>query len=47
MAHFVVDDGLWRPRDAFPRAFLADRLPYLLPRQRPAGEGAEEAVAAD
>jgi hypothetical protein len=30
MAHFVVDAGLWRLRDAFPRAFLRERLPYLL-----------------
>ncbi|WP_344446955.1 hypothetical protein [Kitasatospora nipponensis] len=34
-AHFVVDAGLWRLRDAFPRAFLADRLPYLVPHPRP------------
>jgi hypothetical protein len=31
MAHFVVDAGLWRMRDEFPRAFLRSRLPYLLP----------------
>lgn len=31
MAHFVVDAGLWRLRDRFPRAFLADRVPYLVP----------------
>jgi hypothetical protein len=30
MAHFVMDAGLWRLRDAFPRAFLRARLPYLL-----------------
>lgn len=30
MAHFVVDAGLWRLRDEFPRAFLGRRLPYLL-----------------
>jgi hypothetical protein len=29
MAHFVVDAGLWRLRDAFPRRFLAGRVPYL------------------
>jgi hypothetical protein len=29
MAHFVVDAGLWRLRDPFPRAFLARRVPYL------------------
>ena len=31
MAHFVVDAGLWRLRDDFPRSFLTRRLPYLLP----------------
>lgn len=31
MAHFVVDAGLWRLRDRFPRAFLAGRIPYLVP----------------
>jgi hypothetical protein len=30
MAHFVVDAGLWRLRDPFPRDFLASRAPYLL-----------------
>ncbi|HEY2296098.1 MAG TPA: hypothetical protein VGH43_00100 [Jatrophihabitans sp.] len=30
MSHFVVDAGLWRLRDEFPRTFLRDRLPYLL-----------------
>jgi hypothetical protein len=32
MAHFVIDAGLWRLRDEFPRAFLTQRLPYLLAR---------------
>jgi hypothetical protein len=31
MAHFVIDAGVWRMRDAFPRAFLAARVPYLVP----------------
>ena len=31
MAHFVIDAGLWRLRDPFPRAFLAARVPGLLP----------------
>ena len=31
MAHFVIDAGLWRLRDEFPRQFLRSRLPYLLP----------------
>ena len=35
MAHFVVDAGLWRLRDAFPREFLSARLPYLLPQPNP------------
>ena len=30
MAHFVIDAGLWRLRDEFPRTFLTQRLPYLL-----------------
>ena len=30
MAHFVIDAGLWRLRDPFPREFLARRAPYLL-----------------
>jgi hypothetical protein len=30
MAHFVVDAGLWRLRDPFPRAFLSSHLPYLV-----------------
>jgi hypothetical protein len=33
MAHFVIDAGLWRLRDTFPRAFLARRVPYLVPDQ--------------
>ncbi len=31
MAHFVVDAGLWRMREQFPRAFLSARLPFLIP----------------
>jgi hypothetical protein len=30
-AHFVVDAGLWRLRDPFPRSFLSRHAPYLLP----------------
>lgn len=41
MAHFVIDAGLWRLRDPFPRRFLASRTPYLL---RPA---TDRPVAAD
>ncbi|MFL6109435.1 MAG: hypothetical protein ACJ72L_20925, partial [Marmoricola sp.] len=32
MAHFVIDAGLWRLRDEFPRTFLSERLPYLMGR---------------
>jgi hypothetical protein len=34
MAHFVIDAGIWRLRDEFPRQFLSERLPYLLARPR-------------
>jgi hypothetical protein len=30
MTHFVVDAGIWRLRDPFPREFLASRAPGLL-----------------
>jgi hypothetical protein len=30
MAHIVVDGGLWRLREPFPRAFLSARLPFLV-----------------
>jgi len=30
MAHFVIDAGIWRMRDRFPRVFLAARVPYLV-----------------
>jgi hypothetical protein len=30
MAHFVIDAGLWRLRDPFPRQFLSSRVPYLV-----------------
>jgi hypothetical protein len=33
-AHFVVDAGLWRLRDPFPRAFLSARVPFLFPGAR-------------
>ena len=35
VAHFVIDAGLWRLRDEFPRAFLTRRLPYLLANSGP------------
>ena len=31
MAHFVIDAGIWRLRDAFPRGFISSRLPFLVP----------------
>jgi len=31
MSHFVIDAGLWRLRDDFPRRFVSSRLPYLVP----------------
>jgi hypothetical protein len=30
MAHFVIDAGMWRLRDPFPRALLIRRIPYLV-----------------
>jgi hypothetical protein len=30
MTHFVLDAGLWRLRQPFPRALVASRLPYLV-----------------
>ena len=39
MAHFVIDAGLWRLRDPFPRAFLAARAPGLLPPRRISDDG--------
>jgi len=30
MTHFLVDAGLWRLRDPFPRSFLSSRIPYLV-----------------
>lgn len=37
-SHFVVDAGLWRLRDAFPRQFLAARVPYLVATSRSAAD---------
>jgi hypothetical protein len=31
MAHFVIDAGIWRLREAFPRRFISTRLPFLVP----------------
>jgi hypothetical protein len=43
MAHFVVDAGIWRLRDPFPRAFLSSRLPALL---HPSAHSASDASPA-
>jgi hypothetical protein len=37
MAHFVVDAGLWRLRDDFPRALLGQRVPELVAPTLPSG----------
>ena len=39
MAHFVIDASLWRLRDPFPRAFVASRVPGLLPAGISAPDG--------
>jgi hypothetical protein len=44
MAHFVVDAGIWRLRDPFPRAFLSSRLPSLLPPSPLSASDASSAV---
>jgi len=38
MAHFVIDAGVWRLRDRFPRLFLESRVPYLVPSRAPADQ---------
>jgi uncharacterized integral membrane protein len=30
MAHFVIDAGIWRLSEPFPRAFMASRVPFLV-----------------
>jgi hypothetical protein len=37
MAHFVIDGGIWRLREPFPRAFMASRVPFLVPPRVVAG----------
>jgi hypothetical protein len=34
MARLVIDAGLWRLRDPSPRAFLASRVPTLMPEAK-------------
>jgi hypothetical protein len=31
MTHFVIDAGIWRLREPFPRAFMTSRVPFLVP----------------
>lgn len=47
MAHFVVDAGLWRLRDQFPRRFLSANVPYLVPRRREQGPSVDDRSATD
>lgn len=35
MAHFVIDAGIWRLSQPFPRQFLASRVPFLVRSQAP------------
>jgi hypothetical protein len=44
MTHFVVDAGLWRLRQPFPRTLLASRLPYLVPPRAPRGSEGDRSV---
>ncbi len=44
MAHFVIDGGLWRLRDEFPRFLLSARVPFLV---RPRATTADATSAAD
>jgi hypothetical protein len=47
MAHFVIDAGIWRLREPFPRQFLASHVPYLLgsPKVGPAEHAAPALTA--
>ena len=47
MAHFVVDAGLWRLRDPFPRRFLSGSVPYLVPQRRECGRSVDDRSATD
>jgi len=46
MAHFVIDAGIWRLRDTFPRRFISTRLPFLVPA-RPVAVPPETSPALD
>ncbi|HTW00333.1 MAG TPA: hypothetical protein VMF87_08520 [Streptosporangiaceae bacterium] len=45
MAHFVIDAGMWRLRDPFPRAFLAARAPGMLSARRVSDSSVSTGVA--
>ncbi|MDE3129880.1 MAG: hypothetical protein KGL16_01905, partial [Acidobacteriota bacterium] len=47
MAHFVVDAGLWRLRDPFPRRFLSLNVPYLVPPRRERPSSVDDRSAPD
>jgi hypothetical protein len=44
-AHFVIDAGLWRLRDDFPRRFVSAHLPYLVRPPTAPGRVVERAGA--
>jgi hypothetical protein len=47
MAHFVIDAGLWRMRDPFPRMFMARHLPALVPPSPDTGAPRPDTPSAD
>jgi hypothetical protein len=47
MAHFVVDAGLWRLRDQFPRRFLSANVPYLVPQRHKIQSSVDDRSATD
>jgi len=47
MAHFVVDGGLWRLREEFPRSFLGARVPFLVRVSPHSGRSQPGASSAD
>jgi hypothetical protein len=47
MAHFVIDAGLWRLRDQFPRRFLSTNVPYLVAQRDEAPPSVDDRSAAD
>lgn len=47
MAHFVIDAGMWRLRDPFPRQFLSANVPYLLAQRPPGHASVDDRSVAD